>query len=159
MEGLNPLDIVIHIINIVVLFLLLRLLIYKPVRNFMSEREDKISKQLNDAQAAHQEVETMQLQCSAQLNEAKEQASQVVRNSEEKASKAADSILEGARKEAGSILENARKQAEEDRRRAIASMQEEVANLAMEMAGRILRREVRLEDNRAVVEDFFKKAE
>jgi F-type H+-transporting ATPase subunit b len=159
MEGLNPLDIVIHIINIVVLFLLLRLLIYKPVRAFMSEREDKISKQLNDAQAAHQEVETMQLQCSAQLNEAKEQASQVVRNSEEKASKAADSILEGARKEAGSILENARKQAEEDRRRAIASMQEEVANLAMEMAGRILRREVRLEDNRAVVEDFFKKAE
>jgi F-type H+-transporting ATPase subunit b len=159
MEGLNPLDIVIHIINIVVLFLLLRLLIYKPVRAFMSEREDKISKQLNDAQAAHQEVETMQLQCSAQLNEAKEQASQVVRNSEEKASKAADSILEGARKEAGSILENARKQAEEDRRRAIASMQEEVANLAMEMAGRILRREVRLEDNRAVIEDFFKKAE
>jgi F-type H+-transporting ATPase subunit b len=159
MEGLNPLDIVIHIINIVVLFLLLRLLIYKPVRAFMSEREDKISKQLNDAQAAHQEVETMQLQCSAQLNEAKEQASQVVRNSEEKAAKAADSILEGARKEAGSILENAHKQAEEDRRRAIVSMQEEVANLAMEMAGRILRREVRLEDNRAVVADFFKKAE
>ncbi len=159
MEGLNPLDIVIHIINIVVLFLLLRLLIYKPVRKFMSNREEKISKQLEEAQTARQEAEQLQVQCSAQLNDAKEQASQVVRNGEEQAAKAADTILENARKEANSILENARKQAEEDRQRTIASMQDEITNLAMEMAGRILRREVRLEDNRAVAEDFFKKAE
>ena len=159
MEGLNPLDIVIHIINIVVIFLLLRLLIYKPVRKFMANREEKISKQLEDAQAARQEAEQMQVQCSAQLNDAKEQASQVVRNGEEQAAKAADAILEDARKEASAILENARKQAEEDRRRTLASMQEEIANLAAEMAERILRREVRLEDNRTIVEDFFKKAE
>ena len=159
MEGLNPLDIVIHIINIVVLFLLLRLLIYKPVRKFMADREEKISKQLDDAQTARQDAETLQQQCTAQLTEAKEQAAQMVRSGEEQASQAADAILADARKEANAILENARRQAEEDRRRAVASMQEEITDLATEMAGRILRREVRLEDNRAVVEDFLKQAE
>lgn len=159
MEGLNPVDIVVHIISIVVLFLLLRLLVYKPVRAFISKRENKIAKQLEDANATEQQAKALQVQRSEELTEAKAQALQIVRSGEEKAIQSADSILDNAKKEAGSILENAHKQAEEDRQRAIASMQEEVANLAMEIAARILRREVRLEDNRAVVEDFFKKAE
>ncbi|MGI6498454.1 MAG: F0F1 ATP synthase subunit B [Oscillospiraceae bacterium] len=159
MEGLNPLDIVVHIISIVVLFLLLRLLVYKPVRAFISKREGKVAKQLEDADAAEQKAKALQTQCSEELTEAKAQALQIVRGGEEKAIQSADSILDNAKKEAGVILENARKQTEEDRRRAIASMQEDLSNLTLEIAGRILRRELRLEDNRAVAEDFFKKAE
>ena len=42
MEGLNPLDILIHIINFIVTFVLLYLLLYKPVSKFMHKRRESV---------------------------------------------------------------------------------------------------------------------
>ena len=39
---IHPVDIVIHIVNIVVLFVVLRILLYKPVKKFMQAREDRL---------------------------------------------------------------------------------------------------------------------
>jgi F-type H+-transporting ATPase subunit b len=48
---LTPLDILYHVINIVILYVLLRFILYKPVRKFMAARADRIQKQLEDAAA------------------------------------------------------------------------------------------------------------
>ncbi len=48
--NLNPSDIALHLVNIVVLYALLRLLIYKPVRKFMDARAAKVRAQLDEAE-------------------------------------------------------------------------------------------------------------
>ena len=45
-----PLDIVIHTINIVIFYLILRLLLFKPIRKFMSQREQRIQSQMDEAE-------------------------------------------------------------------------------------------------------------
>lgn len=156
---LYPLDIAIHVVNIVILFVLLRVLVYKPVRKFMRERDEKIAKQMEDAQSAMQQAEVMQAQSAQQLASANEQAEQTVRNSEERAVETANSILANAKSQAEALQEEARQEMEAERCRTIGAMKEEITDLAVEMASRIMRREVRLEDNRAVAQKFWEKAE
>ena len=43
-------DIVIHILNIIALFVMLRLILYKPVKSFMDQRSEKIAAQLKKAE-------------------------------------------------------------------------------------------------------------
>ena len=55
------------------------------------------------------------------------------------------------------MVEDARVKAEAERARALSDMEDQIADLAVDMAGHILQREVKLEDNKAVVKDFFQK--
>lgn len=155
---LHPVDIIINIISIIVLFLLLRLLIYKPVRRFMDEREKKIQDRIFKADQNRQESERLKQQYETSLAGAKEQISLVAQEEREKTEREAAAILAEARQKAAAIEEQARKAAEEERRKAMRSLNEDITNLAVDMARRILRREVRLEDNRALVDDFLRKA-
>ena len=69
MEGLNPLDILIHIINFIVTFVLLYLLLYKPVSKFMHKRRESVEQALADAAATRAEAD-------AYLAEAKQRSMQ-----------------------------------------------------------------------------------
>ena len=54
---LYPIDIAIHLVNILVLYILLRVLIWKPVRKFMLDRENRIQSQLDDAAQLKKDAE------------------------------------------------------------------------------------------------------
>ena len=78
MLDLNPTDILIHILNIIVLYIVIRLLVYKPVRKFMRARADSIAADAAAAQASAQEAESLKAQYEEQLAGAKEQALKIV---------------------------------------------------------------------------------
>ncbi len=75
--ALSPLNILMHIINIDVLYLLLRVLLYKPIRKFLDKREQKIRTQLEDAEETSKKAQALLEQYQAQLAEAEEQAKQI----------------------------------------------------------------------------------
>ena len=145
---LYPLDILIHIVNIVVTYVLLRVLLYKPVRRFMDERAEKIAGQMEHAKELEEAAKARQAQYDEQIAQSEQQAREILRQGEQKALEATEGIKSAAR-------EQARQQAEQEKTRAREGMQEQVAQAAAQIAGRILQREVSLEDNRRVVNEFF----
>ncbi len=154
---INLLDIVIHVLNILVLYILLRLLVYKPVRRFMLERENRIQRQLEEAAAVKNEAEEHSAKIRRQLENADLEAQRLLREGSQKASESASAIISAANEQAEKTLESAREQAEEERRRLLTSLEPEVAQIAVDIAGEILKREVSQEDNRRVIETFFEK--
>jgi F-type H+-transporting ATPase subunit b len=152
---LYPLDILIHIVNIVVTYVLLRVLLYKPVRRFMDERAEKIAGQMEHAKELEEAAKARQAQYDEQIAQSEQQAREILRQGEQKALEAAEGIKSAAREQADQVLSQARQQAEQEKTRAMEGMQEQVAQAAAQIAGRILQREVSLEDNRRVVNEFF----
>ena len=152
---LYPLDILIHIVNIVVTYLLLRVLLYKPVRKFMDERAQKIEHQMQQAKELEDAAKQSKQQYDTQIAESEQKARELIREGEQKALAAAESITSGARKQAEQIIADAKQKAEEEKKRAMEGMQDQLADVATQIAGRLLRREVSLEDNRRVVDEFF----
>lgn len=155
---LNPLDIAIHIVNIVVLYVLLRMLLYKPVSKFMAARTARIEKQQADAAAALEEANKQKDSYDALLQNAGAEAQKQLLESNRQANEQAAGILAAAKGDAQQLLQEARTKAAEERRVAIESLEGKITDMAIGLAGEILQREVNEEDNRKVIDSFFEQA-
>lgn len=153
---LYPLDILIHIINVIVLFLLLRLVLFKPVSRFLKERSERIDDQLSEAEARLHEAEALKQEYAQQLEKAVEEGHNIIRDSKTKAAREAQVILSVAKAQADKLLDETQQQIAKERDRALEQMRQEVAQLSVDIAARILKREVNEADNLVLAESFFR---
>ena len=153
---LHPADVLINIINVVVLFILLRVILFKPVYRFLSERSERVRSTLEDADKTKLEADALKLEYSESLAGIEAQGRDIMRESQIKASEEADEVLRDAREKASAMIIEARERISEERERAVDNARREVAQLATDMASRILKREVIPDDSMSAVEDFFR---
>ena len=156
MEGLTASDILIHIINIVVLFILLRAILIKPVSRFLSARTERIAKAQKDAETTQAEALELKKVYEQHMETYESEGRELIRQSQLKASDEASAIVRDARNQAEMLIADARSRIESEKVKAVAGARTEVALLATELAARILKREVSAVDNKTVAEDFFR---
>jgi F-type H+-transporting ATPase subunit b len=160
MEGLfNPLSILLHVVNAAILLVALYFLLYKPVRRFMDRRTLGVKTQLQDVTDAQEKLKLEQKQAQDELEAARRQAADVVAKSVAQAQEQAQRILEDAHNDAETTLRHAKTEADFMRRSARNDMRDEVANLSVQLASKILQREVQQADHAKLVEEFLKKVE
>jgi F-type H+-transporting ATPase subunit b len=153
---LHPADILISIINISVLSVLLRLILWKPVNRILTERQRRVREELEDAERLGREAEALKAEYTRNIDEIEAQGRELMRQSQIKAAEEAEEILKEARERAGDMIKEARDRMAEEKERAIVNARHEVAQLATDMAARILRREVSPDDTVNAVDDFFR---
>ncbi|HNW85809.1 MAG TPA: F0F1 ATP synthase subunit B [Candidatus Limiplasma sp.] len=155
----NPLSILLHVVNAAILLVALYFLLYRPVRRYMNNRSSTVAKELQDVLDAQEKLRVEQDEAQQEVQAAQKQAADVVAKSVAQAQEQAQHILEDAHSDAELTLRQARTETEFMRRNARNEMRDEVANLSVELAERILQREVKQDDHAKLVEDFLKKVE
>ena len=153
---IHPADIIIYIINIAVLFTLLRLILWKPVSRFLSQRTEKVRSEFDAAEKKRLEAEAMGKEYSDSLADLEAQGRDILKESRIKAAEEAKEILDEARAKANAMILDARERVAEERDIAFGKARREIAGLATEMAASILKREVSPGDSLNAVEDFFR---
>lgn len=136
---LYPIDIAIHLVNILVLYVLLRVLIWKPVRQFMAGREERVAAQMEQAKALQAEAEKIKADYDARLVDVQATCEKMLSEGRLAAQTTGQKYIDKARVQADAILSEARAQADEEKRRAMDEVKEELADLAVDMASRVLR--------------------
>ena len=160
MEGMfNPLSILLHIVNAAILLVALYFLLYKPVRKYMDARSAGVAKELQDVSDAQEQLRVEQGKAQEQLAAARKQAADVVAQSVSQAQEQAQQILEDAHSDAEQTIKRAHTESEFMLKNARNEMRDEVANLSVALAGKILQREVKQDDHAKLVDDFLKKVE
>ena len=155
--SIQPLDIAIHVVNIVVLYVLLRYILYNPVRKFMLAREAQIKQEMTDAKAAKDQAAQMEAELAQKMKSADQQVQQKLIEGTKQAGDQADSLVAAAKSQADGILVKAHQQADQQRRDVISQMRPQISEMAVSLAGQILKREVSAADNQKVIESFFEK--
>ena len=159
MEGLsaiiNPVSLLMHLVNIVILYIVFRLLLYKPVAKFMKSRQERFAKEREELDAEKAEADAIRAQGDEILHKARSDAETQVAQIMAQADKDAKSIREEAQKQAGVIIENAKQEAQEEKRRQLEAMHDQVMELSVALASRILEREIKPEDHQKLMEDFL----
>lgn len=148
-------DLIINIINIIILFVIVRALAYNPVKKFLDARKNKIEELKNSAEQAENKAKENLEKYESLLSDAKLKGEEIIGNAEREARKNAENILEDARLKAEMITEKAHTAAEDERKSIIASAKEDIISSAFEISKRILNREISDEDNRKIAENFF----
>ena len=155
MLGLEWQKVVAYIVNVIILFFFLRWLLYKPIRKFLDEREQRFKRRNEEIEQKEQEANTLKSEYEGKLRAADDEASSILGNSRQNANQRADEIIEDARRQAKDMLERARGEIAEERKTARLAMREEVADLAIGIASRVLEREVSQEDNQHIIDKFM----
>ena len=150
-------DLIINIINIIILFVIVRGLAYKPVKKFLDARKERVAKELSDAAAAKQTAEEESLKYKELTEKSKAEGTEIINEAERTAKQSAAEIIASAKQSAAEITEKARENAKREREAQVASMKDEIAELAFDISRQVLSREVTDEDNMRIADSFFEK--
>ena len=141
--------------NIIILFILLRIFLFKPINKMMNERTESIQKDIDDAEKARQEAEELRRQYSDTISDAKEEASRIIMKAHDDAETERSNIIQKSHEEADEIVSAASETIENERRRVLQQAQSQIADLAIEAASKIVGANLDDEKNRKLVDEFL----
>ena len=147
------------ILTFVVLVALLAKFAWGPLLSALDSRQAMITKSLDDAQKAKQELERLQTESTRIVNEARVEAEQIVSRSRSDAEQLREEIKQRSRAEAAAIVKNAEKQIQQETARALQQIRHEAVELSVAIASKILQRNVSKEDNERLIEETLKQVE
>nr|WP_235899142.1 F0F1 ATP synthase subunit B [Suipraeoptans intestinalis] len=125
-------------INILVLFLILRKLLFRPVMDIMEKRRQMIEGKLQEASREKEQAESLKREYEDIRGKAKEESRQIILQAKEEAQREARQLIEEAQKEARRQLEEAKASIEEKQTQALLDVKAQAAVLSMEEAKKLL---------------------
>lgn len=159
MEGLNlsdiPIDLLLNLLNIVLLFLLVRTLVYKPVRKFMDARTARVNAAAEEAAEKAAAADAREAEYTQKLADVNRESETILAQARKNAQAEAEKIVGDARAEAKTVTENARREAEQARADALRDMQGEIVDLAFDISEKLLARSVRDADTKKMADRLF----
>ena len=145
--------------NVLILFVLLRIFLFKPLNKIRDERTRTVQDNLDSAEKAKTEAEELRQQYEDSISEAKEKANQIIMKAHEDAESERSAIIRKSQEEAEKIVADADKAIENERKRVLRQAQSEIADLAIEAASKIIGENVDDEKNRRLVDKFLSEEE
>ncbi len=143
------------VFNVLLLFVLLRIFLFKPINKMLDDRTQAIQKDYDDAERARKEAEELKSQYETSLGEAKEEATKILRTAHEEAENEREAIIRKSHEEAENIVAAAGETIENERKRVIRQAHSEIADLAVEAASKIVGANLDDEKNRKLVDEFL----
>jgi F-type H+-transporting ATPase subunit b len=143
----------VQMVNFLFLLAILYRLLYKPLLAKMEERTVAIKASLEAADAARAEATRQQEENAGRLRAAYAEAQAIRAAALKEAGEEQRKLVDSARREAQQLVESAKAQMESDVRRARDELRREVSEIAITVAEKLIRKSLRDEDHRRIVED------
>jgi len=153
-QSLN-LTIVANWINFGILVAVLSWLLFRPAKEFIQEKRDKIKSRIDNAQEKEETARELKKEREQELQEAKERRSEIIERAERRAEEIVEEGREEAEKEAERIVEQAKKEAEQEKQEAFDELEEEYVDMALAGAEKVLEREISREDHEKFLNSLF----
>ncbi len=147
------------ILTFLVLLVLLAKFAWKPLLALLDRREEMIRQSLDDAEKAKQELQRLQQESKEILSKARVEAQSILARSRSEAEKLKGEIRQEAKVQADSILRDAEKQIQVETDKAIAVLKNEVVDLSLLVASKLIKKNLSKEDNQSLIEESLKQVE
>lgn len=151
-----PWHIVVQLVNLVLLFLLLKHFLFKPIQSIIAQREQEIQKDYDDASKASAEAKALREEYEKHMAEAKAEASDIVKTATKKAQTIGEEILVDARNQANRMMEKADAEIKQEKKKAMNELKDEISGIAVDIASKVVEREINESDHEALIQEFIK---
>lgn len=145
--------------NLLILYIFLKKLLFKPVKNMIDARQAEIDGLYADAEEKQAAATEMQAQYEEKLSHAKEESEQILRDALRRSQLKEEEILREADQAARRTLRRAEEQVELEKARALNEVKDEVSGLAIDIAAAVIGRDVNAKEHAALIDDFISKME
>ena len=154
--SVNLWQILISLANLLIMFLILKRFLFKPVQNVRAARQEQVDKLYGDAEEDRNAAKGMKEEYEARLATAREEADGIVKNAVLSAQRKGDAILSEASAQASHMKQKAQDEIAQEKKQMLSGVRSEISDIAVEIASKIVGREVRKEDHESFVDDFIR---
>lgn len=141
--------------TLLVLYLILKKILYKPVTDFMNKRSERIGSNIREAEQLSEEAAALKAEYETRIEEAKEESREIVEAARSRGEELELSIIKEAEEEAENIKTRAALQIEREKATALEEVQKEVGEMAILIASKVLEQELNLEGQNQLIDGFI----
>ena len=150
-----PWNFVAQIANLLITMLLVKKFLFQRVQKILDQRQALCNAQLEEAASAREKAEQAQTQYEEALAQAKAEAGEIVKAADRTAAAHSEEILEDARRQAQAMLAKAEADIAQQRKKAVNEVKDELGGIAVDIASKVVEREVRPEDHAKLIDEFI----
>ena len=145
-----------QICNLMIQLVIFKKLLLNPVKKVVAERKAKADSQIADAQKLRTEAEAMKAEYEQNLQNARTEANQIVAAAQKTAAARSEELLGEARAQAAALKQKAEADIAQERKKAVNEVKDEIGGMAMEIASKVVEREIREADHKDLIDEFIK---
>jgi F-type H+-transporting ATPase subunit b len=153
--SVNIWQIVVSLLNLLLLFLILKKFLFKPVKNVLQKRQDNVDATYAEAKMALDEASASKKELEARLSEAQLTADGILQEATVNAERRRERIVSDASKEAESIIRQAKADAELERKKAEDDIKAQIIDVSGALAEKLIERELKTEDHKHLIDSFI----
>ncbi len=144
-------------VNILILYLILKKLLFKPVKNMIDSRQKEVDDMYADAESSKANAAALETEYKEKLEKANEESDEIVRKAIRKAQLKEEEILKEADAQAAAKLDRAEEQIALEKKQALSDVKDQVAEIAVNIASAVIERDVSADEHAALIDDFIDK--
>ena len=155
--SVNIWQILISLLNLLILFLLFKKFLFKPVNNMLAKRQSEIDETYRKADEANQSALENKLLWDEKIGMAKEESENIIKKAQNNAKMQGETIVQNAKDQADGIIRQAKVQAELEIKNAEEDIKREIVDVSTAIANKLLEREISADDHRELIDSFIEK--
>ncbi len=143
------------LLNLFLTMLLVKKFLFKPINEILEKRRQLSEKELTEARAARAEADGLKTEYETSLTAARDEAARILQNAQKEAQSKADQTIREALADAAGIRSRAEADIAQEKKKAINEAKNEIGGLAMDIAGKVVEKEIHEEDHRKLIDEFL----
>lgn len=152
---LNPLSILLHAINLLILMVAYRFFLYNPVTKFMQKRMSKFEQERQEVAKLQEEADVLKKDWEDRIEHAHVEVELILQEGRENSQRQDAAIMENAQGKVTQLMESAQIEANGILQLAREQARNDTVALAVKLASRVLEREVKNEDHQELLEELL----
>lgn len=150
--------IIVTLITFAILLVLLKKFAWGPLKDVMDQRERDINKDIDDAEQAKARAQELEERNQQTLKETQEEVHRIIEDAKVQARQQHEEIIHEANVRANGMIETAQNEINSEKERALADINNQVSELSVLIASKVLQKEISEQDQKALVEKYIKEA-
>lgn len=154
--SLVPWTFVAQICNLFLQVYLIKRFLFKPINEVIAKRKALADAQIAEAEAANKEAQAMKADYEQNLAQANAEARTIIQDAKRHATLQSEAIVKEAQSQAAALKEKADADIAQEKVKAFNEMKDEIGDIAMEIAGKVIEREISEKDHQKLIEEMIK---
>lgn len=154
--GVNFLTLAAQICNLFILAYFIKKFLFKPVQAILAKRKEETEAVYTEAEQANAEAQALRAEYEANMAAAKQQAAEILQSATRTAGLRSEEIVGEAKREASELKQKADADIAQQRKKAMNEVKDQIGGIALDIAGKVVERELNPEDHKALIEEFIK---
>ena len=156
--GVNLPLLVVFVVNFIILFLLLRLFLYKPVLKMLDERAERTREAMELAESTKQEFEQARGEVQKQIEKGRQEAQAIIAQAMQVGERLKEESRQEAAKQAQVIVDRTRAELETERDKIVGDLRREFVDIAISAAEKVIKETLDKEKHRKLIEETLKES-